>query len=160
MKTQRTDEVRGYKIDFVKNTLTLNYKFAAAANDYGSPEYKRLKAILEDFPDIAVVVEAGRKITTTRKNKRLTYENMEDYMEQFENSKELIQMFRKVRKMSRSLASPYKYVSDWFKLQFPKYKECPQEKLRAAATEEKKENLYAAPVEAPNTEEYKKKEAA
>ena len=37
------DQLKGYKIDFVKNTLTLNYKFADAAfNDYGSPEYRRM----------------------------------------------------------------------------------------------------------------------
>lgn len=150
MKTQRADEVRGYKIDFVKNTLTLNYKFAAATNDYGSPEYERLKAILADFPQMKVIVEAGRKITTTRKNKRLTYKNMKKYMSQYENSEELLQMFRKVEQLSKPLVSPYKYVSDWFKVQFPDYKEQP---------EFENGKLYIFPVEAPNTEEYKEKEA-
>ena len=124
MRKQRTDELKGYKIDFVKNTLTLNYKFADAAfNDYGSPEYVRMKAILADFPQLKVIVEAGRKITTTRETKRLTYKNMETYMEQFDNSDELLTMFSKVKKMSKPLASPYKYVCDWFEAQFPNYKE-------------------------------------
>ena len=51
MRKQRKDTTRGYKINFATNTLTLNYKFADAAfNDYGSPEYERMKAILADFP--------------------------------------------------------------------------------------------------------------
>ena len=45
MRKQRKDTTRGYKINFATNTLTLNYKFADAAfNDYGSPEYERMKA--------------------------------------------------------------------------------------------------------------------
>ena len=150
MRKQRTDELKGYKIDFVKNTLTLNYKFADAAfNDYGSPEYVRMKAILADFPQLKVIVEAGRKITTTRETKRLTYKNMETYMEQFDNAEELKAMFEKVQLMSKPLASPYKYVQDWFKAQFPNYKECPTPG---------KVNHKVSVVDAPDTSNYKPKD--
>ena len=150
MRKQRTDELKGYKIDFVKNTLTLNYKFADAAfNDYGSPEYVRMKAILADFPQLKVIVEAGRKITTTRKTKRLTYDNMKTYIEQFDNAEELKAMFEKVQLMSKPLASPYKYVQDWFKAQFPNYKECPTPG---------KVNHKVNVVDAPDTSNYKPKD--
>lgn len=150
MRKQRTDELKGYKIDFVKNTLTLNYKFADAAfNDYGSPEYVRMKAILADFPQLKVIVEAGRKITTTRKTKRLTYDNMKTYIEQFDNAEELKAMFEKVQLMSKPLASPYKYVQDWFKAQFPNYKECPTPG---------KVNHKVSVVDAPDTNNYKTKD--
>lgn len=150
MRKQRTDELKGYKIDFVKNTLTLNYKFADAAfNDYGSPEYVRMKAILADFPQLKVIVEAGRKITTTRKTKRLTYDNMKTYIEQFDNAEELEAMFEKVQLMSKPLASPYKYVQDWFKAQFPNYKECPTPG---------KVNHKVSVVDAPDTSNYKPKD--
>ena len=149
MRKQRADELKGYKIDFVKNTLTLNYKFANAAfNDYGSPEYERMKDILADFPQLKVVVEAGRKITTTRETKRLTYKNMETYMEQFDNSDELLTMFSKVKKMSKPLASPYKYVSDWFETQFPDFRDCPD-----------LEDTEVDVKDAPNTENYELKQA-
>ena len=152
MRKQRKDTTRGYKINFTTNTLTLNYKFADAAyNDYGSPEYERMKAILADFPQLKVVVEAGRKITTTRETKRLTYKNMETYMGQFDNSEELLTMFSKVKKMSKPLASPYKYVSDWFEAQFPDFRDCPD--LEAEDTE-------VNVVDAPDTNGYKAKEAA
>ena len=149
MRKQRTDELKGYKIDFVKNTLTLNYKFADAAfNDYGSPEYVRMKAILADFPQLKVIVEAGRKITTTRKTKRLTYDNMRTYIGQFDNAEELEAMFDKVQLMSKPLASPYKYVHDWFKAQFPNYKECP-----TPGKVDQKVDV----VDAPDTNDYKAK---
>ena len=150
MRKQRADELKGYKIDFVKNTLTLNYKFADAAfNDYGSPEYRRMKDILADFPQLKVIVEAGRKITTTRKTKRLTYDNMKTYIEQFDNAEELKAMFEKVQLMSKPLASPYKYVQDWFKAQFPNYKECPTPG---------KVNHKVSVVDAPDTSNYKPKD--
>ena len=150
MRKQRTDELKGYKIDFVKNTLTLNYKFADKAfNDYGSPEYRRMKDILADFPQLKVIVEAGRKITTTRKTKRLTYDNMKTYIEQFDNAEELKAMFEKVQLMSKPLASPYKYVQDWFKAQFPNYKECPTPG---------KVNQKVGVVDAPDTSNYKPKD--
>ena len=152
MRRQRADELKGYKIDFAKNILKLNYKFADAAfNDYGSPEYVRMKAILADFPQLKVVVEAGRKITTTRETKRLTYKNMETYMEQFDNADELLTMFSKVKKMSKAVASPYKYVSDWFEAQFPDFRDCPN--LEAGDKE-------VEVMDAPDTDNYKPKEAA
>ena len=144
----RNDTTRGYKINFAANTLTLNYKFADAAfNDYGSPEYERMKAILADFPQLKVVVEAGRKITTTRETKRLTYKNMEAYMEQFDNSEELLTMFSKVKKMSKAVASPYKYVSDWFEAQFPDFRDCPN----------LEEDTEVDVVDTPDTSGYRKK---
>ena len=150
MRKQRKDTTRGYKINFATNTLTLNYKFADAAfNDYGSPEYERMKAILADFPQLQVVVEAGRKITTTRETKRLTYKNMEAYMEQFDNSDELLNMFFKVKKMSKPLASPYKYVCDWFEAQFPDFRDCPD-----------LEDTEVDVKDAPNTENYEMKQAS
>ena len=45
----------------------------------------------------------------------------EEEIELDENSKELLAMFETVKMMSKPLASPYKYVRDWFKAQFPNY---------------------------------------
>ena len=108
-----------------------------------------MKDILADFPQLKVIVEAGRKITTTRKTKRLKYENMKIYIEQFDNADELKAMFEKVQLMSKPLASPYKYVQDWFKAQFPNYKECP----KPGNVDQK-----VAVVDAPDTNNYKAKD--
>ena len=148
MKTARKDSVTGYKLDFATNTLTVNYKFNKALSDFGSPEYNRYKAILADFPNLTVVVKAGREITTTRRTKRLTYENMATYMGCFENSEALLRRFSFIQKRSKALASPYKYVCDWFKAQFPNYKKAPVFKDGG---------LTVAPAKAPEIIEYKQK---
>ena len=148
MKTKRNDEVTGYKLDFATNTLTINYKFSKALNDYGSPEYNRYKAILADFPDLKVICKAGRTVTTTRPNKRLTYENMETHIKAYENADSLKDTFETVKAASLTVASPYKYVSDWFKAQFPSYDKVPMFK---------DDKLTVQPVPAPDTKEYKQK---
>ena len=148
MKIKRNDEVTGYKLDFATGTLTINYKFAKALNDYGSPEYLRYKAILADFPNLKVIRKAGRTVTTTRPNKRLTYENMESHIKAYENADTLMDTFETVKTLSAPLASPYKYVSDWFKIQFPDYK-------KVLVFKEGK--LTVAPKKAPEILEYKQK---
>lgn len=151
MKTTRSDAVKGYKLDFATNTLTINYKFHKALSDYGSPEYNRYHAIMTDFPNLTVVVKAGREITTTRPTKRLTYTNMETYMSCFENAETLLDRFTIVQKRSKALASPYKYVRDWFQAQFPDYKE-------SATFEEIKPAVPVTPI--PDTASYKRKDEA
>lgn len=123
MKQVRTDKVRGYRIDFSCDTVYLNYTFAAAAErDFLSSEAKRLREIKEAFPAFKVVVKAGREITTTRRTKRLTYENMEEYISTFDNADELLAEFEITKKQSKSSPSPYKFVRDWFEARFPNYK--------------------------------------
>lgn len=117
--------VKGYKIDFITNTVIINYKFAEAAEKYGSPEYKLLQAIKNDMPDITVSVQSGREQKTARYNKRLTYANMENYIKCFDNSEVLLERFETVKKMSATLKSPYKFVCDWFFAQFPEYEKIP-----------------------------------
>lgn len=151
MKTVRTDDVKGYKLDFATNTLTINYKFNKALSDYGSPEYNRYHAILTDFPNLTVVVKAGREITTTRPTKRLTYDNMETYIRSFENANALLDRFAVVQRRSKAVTSPYKFVRDWFQAQFPDYKE-------SGIFVENKPAVPLAPV--PDTTQYKRKDEA
>lgn len=147
--------MKGYTIDFVNRTITMNYKFAAAAGKYGTAEYKMLRNIQADYPDFTKTVKAGRNVTKPNYNKRLTYKNMEIYISTFENAKELTEYFKTVKKKSKVLAYPYKYVLDWFKQQFPKYREIT---LFAENTDEKKPNISI--VEAPNQKDYEQKKNA
>ena len=46
-----TKKISGYKIDFATNTLTMNYKFHAASQEYGNKKIKqssRKLNLLED----------------------------------------------------------------------------------------------------------------
>ena len=138
----------GYKILFNKNTVIMNYKFAAAAAKYGSPENQLMKQIRTDFPNMTEVIVSGRVQTTAKANHRLTYENMEKHIRVYENADELLEVFKTVKAASVALASPYKYVSDWFKAQFPNYK-------NAVVFNDGK--LTVIPVKKPDIIEYKQK---
>ena len=138
----------GYKIDYANQTITLNYKFNKAAQIYHSAEYNLLQELEHDFPHFKVIVQSGRVQKETNKNKRLTYGNMETYISTYENSKELLAMFETVKMMSKPLASPYKYVRDWFEAQFPNYKKAPVFQNG---------KLSIVPVATPNVIEYKQK---
>ena len=138
----------GYKILFNENTVIMNNKFAAAAAKYGTAENKLMKDIRKDFPGMTEVIVSGREQTTTQTNTRLTYENMEKHIRAYDNAEELLDVFETVKALSQATASPYKYVCDWFKLQFPNYKKAPVFKDG---------KLTAAPVEAPKVIEYKQK---
>lgn len=116
----------GYRIDYATNTLVMNYKFSNAAEVYGSDEYRIIQAIKQDYPNIKVSIKSGREQKTPRKNKRFTYENMMKHIDCYDNSAELLDMFKRVKKMSAPMKSPYKYVSDWFISQFPDYKKTPK----------------------------------
>ena len=111
----------GYKILFNENTVIMNYKFAAAAAEYGTKEYKIMKGIRRDFPGMNEIIVSGREQKSPRTNTRLTYENMKKYISAHENADELLEVFETVQTASLTSKSPYQYVCDWFKGQFPNY---------------------------------------
>ena len=137
---------KGYKIDFTNNTLVMNYKFHSASQEYGTPENKLVKKILKDFPTLSVVVKAGREVKSPSKNKRLTYANMEKHIKAYDNAAELLEVFETVKALSQTVASPYKFVSDWFVEQFPSYDKAPTFKDG---------KLTVLPVKTPDIKEYK-----
>ena len=138
----------GYKILFNANTVIMNYKFAAAAAKYGTAENKLMKQIRADFPGMTEVIVSGRVQTSAKANHRLTYGNMEKYIRVYENADELLEVFKTVKAASVALACPYKYVADWFKAQFPNYKD-------AVVFNDGK--LAVVPVKTPDIVEYKQK---
>ena len=132
----------GYKILFDKNTVIMNYKFAAAAAKYGTPENVLLKNIRNDFPGMTEAVVSGREQTTPRPNHRLTYKNMEKYIMACGDAETLLEEFATVKAQSKAAASPYKYVCDWFTTKFSDYKTA--QKANKKTESEKEIGLVAA----------------
>ena len=124
MANKKNENIKGYEIDFTTNTLYINYKFAEASTEYGTPEYKLLQNIRRDLPNIKIVKRAGRKQTTCNASKRLTYKNMQDYIMAQDNYEPLLASFMLARIESQCAKSPYAFVRDWFVKQFPNYQEC------------------------------------
>lgn len=148
--SKKNEKITGCKLDFVNETIIVNKKFAAAMKEYGSKEYKFYQKVKCDFPHFETIIKAGRTYTKPRKNKRFSYANMEKYISTFDNADELLQRFILVQVKSKVLKSPYKYVSDWFRAQFPDYEEIPD-------IITKKEHIFVKP--APDTNNYEKKVA-
>lgn len=120
----KKNKIKGYEIDFTTNTLYMNFKFANAAKEYGTEEYKLLQNIRTDLPKIKIVTRAGRKAKTCNASKHLTYANMESYIKIQDNADELMAAYVIAREESKSQKSPYAFVRNWFVKQFPNYKEC------------------------------------
>ena len=138
----------GYKILFNENTVIMNHKFSAAAAKYGTKENRIIRNIRHDFPGMTEVIVSGRECESTKANTRLTYENMEKHIRAYDNADELLDVFETVKALSKACASPYKYVCDWFKIQFPNYKKAPVFKDG---------KLTVVPQKAPDIIEYKQK---
>lgn len=62
----KKNKIKGYEIDFTTNTLYMNFKFAVASTEYGTPEYKLLQNIRKDLPNIKIERRAGRKTKTCK----------------------------------------------------------------------------------------------
>ena len=73
---------------------------------------------------------------------------MKKHISVYANADELLAVFESVEIASKSVASPYKYVCDWFKVQFPDYN-------KSLIFKEGK--LSVAPVKAPDIKDYKVK---
>jgi len=142
----------GYKILFDTNTFIMNKKFAAAAAVYGSKENRIIRNVRHDFPGMTEIIVSGRERKKARSNNRFTYDNMEKYISVQKNAKELQATFETVKTLSKPLASPYKYVCDWFEAQFPDYSTTPTSNDAKEYTKD--------PVAPPNIEDYKTKEQA
>lgn len=110
---------KGYKINFEKNVLILNYRYNRLAALPGSDEYKNVRAILGDNPGMRVVVESGHRAKTPHHSRRLTYLNMEHYIRAQDNAEELMAAFAIAKEESKKEKSPYAFVRSWFLKQFP-----------------------------------------
>ena len=103
---------------------------------------------MKKYPDFSIDWKSARTQKKARPDKDFSYEKMEEYIATFNNADELLEIFEKVKVRGRITASPRKYVSDWFKAQFPNYKECP-----TPGKVDQKVDV----VDAPDTNDYKAK---
>ena len=114
-----------YKIDFVNNPLTRSKACEDALHTPASEDCKLFLQLRADFPGLTILRKTRRAPKKARPTKNLTYKHMEQYMSVFQNADELLAQFEVVKKCSLGQPNHYQFVLDWFKAQFPKYKELP-----------------------------------
>ena len=118
------------------NTLTLSADFVDAMNDPDNDEYKLVRQFQHDFPNLRVVRKthatptlyrnSGGSTTTYQKNRKLTYERMERFMNALPDGAEYLTAYWELREKAEEMcASPYAAVSAWFMKQFPQFRSNP-----------------------------------
>ena len=105
----------GHYADILNGVLYVSKSFQNNANYYGTTEYRKMNEILAVYPDMKIELYVA-----TRK-KRLTYEMMEAFIRIMPDAEKNYTEYKRVRKMSVAYKSPYKFVEDWFAMQFPYY---------------------------------------
>ncbi len=126
----------GYKLDLATQTLTLTSAFADATNDPTSDEYKLVRTLLADFPQLSIVKKThtspkyykNKDGSKTKNNqfKNLTYENIEAFMAELPNSEKYLKEYNRIKASAKVMSnSAYAVVRKWFAEQFPLYKSNP-----------------------------------
>lgn len=114
---------RDIVFDPISNTITITKAFADNLSNPASKEYKLLRKIKADNPSVAVCKRTHRTSSGhVNQYKKLTYENMEAFIELLPQSDELLRVFNALKTCANLVSvSPYKLVRTWFVDQFPQY---------------------------------------
>lgn len=130
------EKIKGYKIDYVKNTMTITKDFAIKMQAPDSDEYAFVQKVLADFPGMRLTHRTHRtpsSYTNSRGEKsrcnqfkNLTYTNMEKFIAALPNSEDYIQQYSFLKSAAVAVqTNGYAVVRKWFEAQFPKYRSNP-----------------------------------
>lgn len=111
------------RYDFLTNTLYVTKSYLDKAGIFGSPEYKEIKKYRDDNANMKIEIIKRNPSKTDNRPTTVKYADMEHFIKQFpqERQKSLLERYNKVKALSKTHRSPYKYVLDWFLDYFPLY---------------------------------------
>ena len=107
-----------YWLNAETRTLTITKAFHQAMSDTSSPEYRLYKELIHDIPNLIVARKNHNSPAKSNRNKGLSYNKMEKFIEAIPNSEELKKQYLFLKKTA---PNPYPAVVRWFKTQFPLY---------------------------------------
>ena len=112
-----------YNFDILTNTLTITKDFARKASQLNTPEYKTLLQFRNDNPNLKIVLREGAK---AQNGSGITFKQMEAFIKQCRDSESRLELYERVKALSKVQRSPYKYVKDWFLTNYANYSEQPE----------------------------------
>ena len=112
-----------YSFDALTNTVTISKDFARKASKLNTPEYKTLLQLRSDNPNLKIVM---RETAKAQNGSGITFKQMEAFIKQCRDSESRIEVYERVKALSRVQRSPYKYVKDWFLTNYANYSENPE----------------------------------
>ena len=109
----------GYNYDIISNTLTITAVFAKKASQIGTQEYSTMMILRRDNPGL--IVKKAECANRTPVANAVKFADMEYYISLFplEKRDTLMKMYKTMRVLSKTHASPYQFVRDWFLDYFP-----------------------------------------
>ncbi len=84
----------GYNFDALNNTLTISASFAKKASKVGSLEYNIILKLRHDFPNLTIQQEEKHE-----GKKGINFHKMEEFIGMHRDSKDLLALFEKVKKL-------------------------------------------------------------
>ena len=125
-----------YRIDFSRMTLIMTAEFADNAYNPETEEYKILKRLQRDFPDMKIERKTHRTPSKYKTKegeefarnpfRGLTYKRMETFISKIPNSEVYRAEYDCVKDFATSInGNGYPLVRDWFITQFPKFRSDP-----------------------------------
>lgn len=114
----------GYNYDAITNTLTMTASFAKKASQLNTPEYSTVRQLRLDNPGMKI--EKAIRKTPSNHPMNATFAQMEGFIAKCANSEERLDVFEKIKALSKIQASPYAYVRKWFLENYANYAEDPE----------------------------------
>lgn len=114
----------GYNYDAITNTLTMTASFAKKASQLNTPEYNTVRQLRLDNPGMKI--EKAIRKTPSNQPMNATFAQMEGFITKCANSEERLDVFEKIKALSKIQASPYAYVRKWFLEHYANYAEDPE----------------------------------
>lgn len=112
------------KIKLTENGNAIVTKaFAKQARVYGTPEYKVWREFKSENPEAEMVTKTVRKSPDRKTNRNMTYNNMRTFIGEYLQDEKALKEFERQIKLSQIQNSPYHYIVNWFKKNFPDYEE-------------------------------------
>ena len=119
-----TTKMTGYNYDAITNTLTMTASFAKKASQLNTPEYHTVRQLRLDNPGMKI--EKAIRKTPSNQPMNATFAQMEGFIAKCANSEERLDVFEKIKALSKIQASPYAYVRKWFLENYANYAEDPE----------------------------------
>lgn len=117
--------MRDITVDFIANKIVVTKGFYANAIIPATEENEKLRAVLNDYPNMKVSVRESSRKSTPNKYKGLTYRYMRKFISVMDN--ENLDVFERVILHFEGLymenGEVYAAVRDWFLENYPAHKE-------------------------------------
>ena len=110
----------GYTYNPTTNTLTMTAAFSKKAGMLNTPEYRIVKQLRADNPNLVV---EKRTSNAKHHSNGIKYAEMEAYIGKCRNSKQYLSLLATVKELSKGQPNPYRYVREWFEKNFTNYAE-------------------------------------